>query len=268
MNNNIVLISKFITIDHGKYIVQVRAKQDKTTLGTAFGAGDTIELAEDRARERVLKFISISTPAKVQSPPLNRTPQNSLQIKKNSPTSTPNPISSQDVPKPPQPTLELSQDFSLSDNNQEKKEKEIGDSQDKISATSLPAEKDNISENINSENEMLAENNTDNSFANNQEFDNNNGTKEIDNLNDNIELPLSYPESEEIPSITDTDPIDLSDAVDFSQVIDQTTIELKRLGWTQEQGKKYLLETYGKKSRHLLSDQELIEFLTYLQTQE
>jgi len=39
------------------------------------------------------------------------------------------------------------------------------------------------------------------------------------------------------------------------------------LGWTQEEGKKYLLETYGKKSRHLLSDEELIEFLTYLQTQ-
>ncbi|NCQ41686.1 MAG: hypothetical protein GW795_07305, partial [Cyanobacteria bacterium] len=48
---------------------------------------------------------------------------------------------------------------------------------------------------------------------------------------------------------------------------DQTSIEMKRLGWTQDQGKKYLLETYGKKSRHLLSDNELIEFLNYLKTQ-
>ncbi|MBE9222632.1 hypothetical protein IQ215_07965, partial [Cyanobacterium stanieri LEGE 03274] len=88
----------------------------------------------------------------------------------------------------------------------------------------------------------------------------------------NPELPLSYQpqEIEKIEEKTELSPppnLDLSDAVDFSQVIDQTTIELKRLGWTQEQGKKYLLETYGKKSRHLLSDQELIEFLTYLQTQ-
>ncbi|AFZ46229.1 hypothetical protein Cyast_0248 [Cyanobacterium stanieri PCC 7202] len=88
-------------------------------------------------------------------------------------------------------------------------------------------------------------------------------------LADNIELPLSYEEEkEETPPPTSvSNTFDLSDAVDFSQVIDQTSIELKRLGWTQEQGKKYLLETYGKKSRHLLSDQELIEFLTYLQTQ-
>ena len=42
---------------------------------------------------------------------------------------------------------------------------------------------------------------------------------------------------------------------------------MERLAWTKEQGKDYLLKTYGKKSRHLLSDQELLEFLNYLQNQ-
>ena len=55
--------------------------------------------------------------------------------------------------------------------------------------------------------------------------------------------------------------------MDFAQIIDETTIEMKRLSWTQEQGRKYLLETYGKKSRHLLSDEELIEFLEHLKAQ-
>ncbi len=267
MNNNIVLISKFITVDHGKYIVQVRAKQYKTTLGTAFGAGDTVELAEDSARERVLKFIKISTLAKVQSPPLNLAPDNSLQTPEKKSNLKPTPTFSQDISTPPQPPSELTHDFLLSDENLVNNQEEIKDNQDQLSITSLPTKKEDILENINYENEILTENSLDDYFKNNQEFENNIIIKETDNLNDNINLPLSYPEPEETPPITNTEPIDLSDAVDFSQVIDQTTIELKRLGWTQEQGKKYLLETYGKKSRHLLSDQELIEFLTYLQTQ-
>lgn len=78
-------------------------------------------------------------------------------------------------------------------------------------------------------------------------------------------LPLDIPRIEENPTLPL--PLEIDETMDFSQIIDQTTIEMKRLGWTQEQGKKYLLETYGKKSRHLLSDQELIEFLQYLQSQ-
>ena len=47
--------------------------------------------------------------------------------------------------------------------------------------------------------------------------------------------------------------------------LNQTDQELKRLGWTSKQGQKYLLETYGKHSRKLLEDDELLEFLQYLQ---
>jgi len=93
-----------------------------------------------------------------------------------------------------------------------------------------------------------------------------------DNSEDNSEnnlilFPSSTSEDDSYSETTLPLPIDLSDTVDFSQIIDQTSIEMKRLGWTQDQGKKYLLETYGKKSRHLLSDNELIEFLNYLKTQ-
>ena len=53
---------------------------------------------------------------------------------------------------------------------------------------------------------------------------------------------------------------------DYSDMMAQTDVEIKRLGWTKEEGKDYLLKTYGKKSRQLLSDEELKEFLIYLQT--
>lgn len=52
--------------------------------------------------------------------------------------------------------------------------------------------------------------------------------------------------------------------IDLSDIIAQTTVEVKRLGWTNEQGKDYLLQTYGKRSRQLLTDKELLDFLKRL----
>jgi hypothetical protein len=55
--------------------------------------------------------------------------------------------------------------------------------------------------------------------------------------------------------------------LDFSPAVIETNEELKRLGWTSEQGKKYLLSTYGVRSRMLLSEEQLEEFLKYLKAQ-
>ncbi len=106
-----------------------------------------------------------------------------------------------------------------------------------------------------------------------------------------VETPISIPELEleTTPLVTEavaplveeeeviesepeimTDPIptaQLETPIDFSDVIARTNVELKRLGWTSEQGKDYLLATYGKRSRQLLTDEELVEFLHYLATQ-
>lgn len=55
--------------------------------------------------------------------------------------------------------------------------------------------------------------------------------------------------------------------IDRSDEIAQITIEMKRLGWTTEQGRAHLKQTYGKRSRQELNDDELLDFLRYLQTQ-
>jgi hypothetical protein len=57
-----------------------------------------------------------------------------------------------------------------------------------------------------------------------------------------------------------------TDPIDFSEVIAKSNMELKRLGWSSDQGRNYLLQTYGKRSRQLLSDEELLEFLLYLES--
>lgn len=54
------------------------------------------------------------------------------------------------------------------------------------------------------------------------------------------------------------DPIDLSDA------IAQIGTEIERIGWTKKQGSTYLQQTYGKKTRAELTEDELLEFLHYL----
>lgn len=51
----------------------------------------------------------------------------------------------------------------------------------------------------------------------------------------------------------------------YQDIIAKTDIELKRLGWTKEQGREYLVRNYGKKTRALLKDEELLEFLQYLE---
>lgn len=55
--------------------------------------------------------------------------------------------------------------------------------------------------------------------------------------------------------------------IDLSDVIAQTSVELKRLDWSDIQGRSHLQRTYGKRSRQQLTDEELLEFLYYLQSQ-
>jgi len=43
-------------------------------------------------------------------------------------------------------------------------------------------------------------------------------------------------------------------------LIDQTTTELKRLGWSTERGRLYLQENFGKSSRQSLSEQSCEHF--------
>ncbi|MGB3201233.1 MAG: hypothetical protein WBA99_10035 [Nodosilinea sp.] len=56
-------------------------------------------------------------------------------------------------------------------------------------------------------------------------------------------------------------------SIDLSDIIAQTDVELQRLGWGVDQGREFLEKTYGKRSRHDLTDDELLEFLLYLETQ-
>ncbi|MGF1535928.1 MAG: hypothetical protein ACFB4J_05495 [Elainellaceae cyanobacterium] len=77
-------------------------------------------------------------------------------------------------------------------------------------------------------------------------------------------LSLSKPaatSTEAAPAETTLNPKDLSD------IIAKTSVELRRLGWTDEQGREHLQSAYGKRSRQQLTDPELVDFLRHLEQQ-
>jgi hypothetical protein len=80
--------------------------------------------------------------------------------------------------------------------------------------------------------------------------------------------PRSYNSSENVSNLTaaskkkkKAEPVNLSD------ILAKTDVQIERLGWTKDQGKEHLKKTYGKLGRSLLSEEELLDFLKYLESQ-
>ena len=72
--------------------------------------------------------------------------------------------------------------------------------------------------------------------------------------------------STELPADAPVEPV-APEPADRSEEIMRIGIEMKRLGWSTEQGREYLKRTYGKASRSKLDDAELLDFLHYLEMQ-
>lgn len=75
------------------------------------------------------------------------------------------------------------------------------------------------------------------------------------------EVPASSLAAAALKNFDDTNPVDLSD------IIAQTDVEMTRLGWSSIQGRQYLEQTFHKRSRQQLTDEELLTFLLYLESQ-
>lgn len=59
----------------------------------------------------------------------------------------------------------------------------------------------------------------------------------------------------------------ISAAIDFSDILAETDVELRRLGWDAKRGREYLKATYSKRSRQELNETELYDFLDFLKSQ-
>ncbi len=277
MLNSLALISELLTIDHGKYLVQVTLKQEGIILGTGLAAAQSIEEAEDRARERALGVLDLinnkfSQETKLSPPVTSKSEkweesaakltemtgkqedvtgekrESGITLPQTKVTGipfTPQITGEVETPKRslteiPQKTTKSSQSTSIPSLFEQK------------SSSSLELEQPvpKKEETTKSEPSLFTE----------AEFSLTPPPLEFGNSSEDSQGKEKKTESE----IKTKPKIEIP--VDFSDIIAKIDLEMNRLGWTQEQGKQYLLQTYGKKSRHLLSDEELMEFVRYLES--
>ena len=64
-----------------------------------------------------------------------------------------------------------------------------------------------------------------------------------------------------------TEPIVKNILNDVSQIMGEIDMHMKRIGWTTEQGQNHLTKIYGKRSRLLLTRNQLLDFLKFLEFQ-
>ncbi|MBD1995797.1 hypothetical protein H6G00_04035 [Leptolyngbya sp. FACHB-541] len=262
------LISELLTVHDGNYVVRALIQLGGTTLASGMAAASNIEAAEDRAKVRALEALGIvPTPTNLLNSPLPVASDKPLQS-----------LASTDLTAS---TARLSQVGSGA----------IAPSPPLALATpasSPPASKTaafpNATVSLESDTEFSTEFNIDNTefYLSNPDEDDSNDyplsdpgmQEESLQTSSSASIPSSKSSrakkngktSAELKPVEPLAPL-LDQPFDNSDVIAQTDVELRRLGWGREQGRKHLEQTYGKRSRQQLTDAELLDFLHYLESQ-
>ncbi len=259
------LVTELVTIDRGKYIVRCWVQNEGTTLATGLAAADTVELAEDQARTRALEALALdsSTVTKQQETPAvtngevlvspQPTPITARAFPEATSVTTPTGSESLVQPQPmrvPETTI-ASEARSLS--SLEPKREEVAD---RVTVTPLLADEMTFTYD---EYDLPEVETT-------QEAETPLWAAEKTSTTPLNDVPVPSYGEKELETDTNETPSTAS-PVDFSDIIARTNVELKRLGWTNQQGRDYLVQTYGKRSRQLLTDDELLDFLHHLESE-
>lgn len=277
------IVSELIDIDRGIYLVKVSIQINGITLATGLAGAETVEKAEDSARKRALQVLvledghlsldlAIAAPQKVTTPITAATEtsktnnhHDSLLAKKSSADEvkadsvlSERSTFEQEIAPIPEPETPLK---SIKEVVPEKivtaaMEPTIPTSTVTTSLLNEPA----VNQIAEPEPEAIPAP----AIA---EYPETISQPPSELANDYyLEQPnsVSLPESEQAiaePVVTEA-PVEF----DFNQIRHKIDLEMKRLSWTKEQGRDYLLSTYGKRSRLHLTDDELLEFWHYLET--
>jgi hypothetical protein len=288
------LITELSAIDHGKYIVRCLVQVEGTPLVTALAAADTVEVAEDRARSRALAVLGIdpTTVTKEQETP-GASSKEPVSFG-STPTTFSAPLGERGAPSRPT-SLPLSADTIhnpiAQPNGDATSARSESQGYQPVEPFPEPTPTSNAS-NFSFPEHKIDKIVTDSDLTTPTSADdialpNGFSSSEVEPLQD-VETPIwtveqtSQAPLEDAPAKStsksnsrskkaDTKaepPAPSSETtIDFSDIIARTNVELKRLGWTNQQGRDYLLQTYGKRSRQLLTDAELLDFLHHLESE-
>ncbi|MCZ8241746.1 MAG: hypothetical protein O9323_08195 [Microcystis sp. LE19-131.1A] len=227
----VALISELVQIDHGKYIVRAIIEIEGKTVVTGLAAADTVEIAEDRARERALLLLEAENTPDLQL--VEKVSPNNISLPSDLPKTVPSTKKSTKTAKVteiPRPEAKI--------------EPELPQVQD-IPPAKIELELPQVKDIPLPEPEpLLLE-------------------METDNYSLLSELPEEASLTEEEPPAPEPVVV-IPEEIDYSVLKTKIDVEMKRLAWTTEKGREYLISTYGKKSRLLLTNEELLEFYNYL----
>ena len=242
----VALISELVQIDHGKYIVKAIVEIEGKTVVTGLAAADTVEIAEDRARERALLLLEAENTPDLQL--VEKVSPNNISLPSDLPKTVPSTKKSTKTAKVteiPRPEAKIEPELpQVKDIPPAKIEPELPKVKDIPPAKiepELPPVKDIP---LPEPEPLLLE-------------------METDNYSLLSELPEEASLTEEEPP--EPEPVVvIPEEIDYSVLKTKIDVEMKRLAWTTEKGREYLISTYGKKSRLLLTNEELLEFYNYL----
>lgn len=270
------LISELINIYQGKYLVRVLVIVDGVTLATGLAAEDTLEMAEDRARLRALGAISLDSPLPqpavhpvVPSQSVSHQPSAAFSPSHSSAKNR-QPISDRPLSPDLAPSLSRAKPYQYENSEtSESREEWLAASQDYYKTPP----------NQNSAAEKTPWTTPTKSFESFESFESDrdltagSGQKmpsptrgEPPAINGLEPSPYSVASSGETDAVMEA-PINLLSDDERKKKIAQTTVEIQRLGWDTQQGREFLQARYNKRARSQLTDEELLDFLHYLQTQ-
>ncbi len=220
------LVSELVEIDRGTYIVKALVQVNNIVLATALAGADTVEAAEDAAKERAIATLFLDSHlASIPASPPEASVNPPLEQKGSEPTK---------IANFSQPKSKVSPSISVVE--------------DPLPAPSIPQV---LEPELNPEPELK-----DLAPAANNLFG--------DTFTAEIPATASTPDNNSNNSLHSNSAAEL-DAMDFHEIKQKTDIEIRRLGWSKDQGMEFLMSHYGKRSRLHLTDEQLLEFLRYLE---
>jgi hypothetical protein len=241
------LVSELIEIDRGTYIVKALVQIDNIILATALAGAATVEAAEDAAKERAIASLFLdhqpnispsiasqagTAPVEVQPSTLSRKLENASERNNNhkivnfSKPQTEAANQSQDL------TPETIPPVTLAAAPPPEVERDLTPQVPQVNSDP-PTETNLFGDTFTAETPAAI--------------------STIENENDN--------EVDSAPNLISPE----LEAMDFNEIKQKTDIEIKRLSWTKDRGKEFLMSRYGKRSRLHLTDEQLLEFLHYLE---
>ena len=249
------LVGELVKIDRGTYIVKVLLQVDGIILATALAGADTVEAAEDAARERAIASLIF------ERSPFSNGSAKVESTKVESAVNTVNSVPNADLEPPTAPSVEPKQTDIQNVNFSEAKLKLEESTRSSISDFD-PAPVTEIREarlNLEPVEDVAPTATTGNLFEDTFSAE----------IPENSDLPadnysstsVAEPEPEPVSSFTTSE----AETMDFNEIKQKTDIEIKRLGWTKDDGREFLKSRYGKRSRLHLTDEQLLEFLRYLE---